>query len=153
MLYKKYRLYNDGIEIMIPSHLKETAYPAVQNSFASEDGRVIVNITRGGGDLTQDQLITRMNQYYKSFARDVHEFNCLRINKRQFLKDVFGELRYRSSMMGYQFYNIFILGIYGGRELIITMQCMQEEAAGNERIFDNIADSLRILKKGQDAED
>lgn len=151
MLYKKYRLYDEGIEIMIPSHLKESpSHMAVQNSFVSDDRRVIVNITRGGGDLGQEQLITRMNEYYKGFARDVHEFDCIRINKRQFLGDLFGELRYRSSMMGYQFYNIFILGIYGGRELIVTMQCMQEEAAGNERIFDNIADSLRILKKGED---
>lgn len=148
MLYKKYRLYDEGIEIMIPSHLRETSsHMAVQNSFVSDDNRVIVNVSRGGGSLTKEQLITRMNEYYKSFARDVHEFDCVRIRKRQSLDDIFGELRYRSKMMGYPFYNIFLLGIYEGRELIVTMQCMQEEAEGNERIFDNIADSLRILKK------
>lgn len=148
MLYKKHCLYNGGIEIMLPSYIKESeAYTLGQNSFTSENRRVVVNITRGGGDLTQEQLITRMNEYYRSFAKDVPEFECLQINKRHFLGDRFEELRYLSSMMGYKFYNVFILGIYGGRELIVTMQCMQEDAADNERIFDNIADSIRILKK------
>lgn len=154
MLYKKYRFYNDGIEIMIPSHFKESeSFVAVKNSFASDNRRVIVNIARGGGELTPEQLVTRMDEYYKGFTRDVLEFDCIAINKRQFLGDVFGELKYSSSMMGYQFYNVFLLGVYGGRELIVTMQCVQDEAADNERIFDNIADSIRILKKGQDAED
>lgn len=154
MLYKKYRFYNDGIEMMIPSHFKETAsFTTVQNSFISDNRRVVVNIARGGGSLTQEQLVTRMDAYYREFTRDVREFDCIARNQRQFLGDVFGELKYSSSMMGYSFYNVFILGIYGGRELIVTMQCVQEEAANNERIFDNIADSIRILKKGRDAED
>ena len=154
MLYKKYRFYNDGIEMMIPSHFKETAsFAAVQNSFTSDNRRVVVNVARGAGSLTQEQLVTRMDAYYKEFTRDVLEFDCIARNQRQFLGDVFGELKYSSSMMGYSFYNVVILGVYGGRELIITMQCVQEEAANNERIFDNIADSIRILKKGRDAED
>lgn len=154
MLYKKYRFYNDGIEMMIPSHFKETeSSAAVQNSFMSDNRRVVVNIARGAGSLTQEQLVTRMDAYYKEFTRDILEFDCIARSQRQFLGDVFDELKYSSSMMGYSFYNVFILGVYGGRELIVTMQCVQEEAANNERIFENIADSIRILKKGQDAED
>lgn len=154
MLYKKYRFYNDGIEMMIPSHFKETAsFAAAQNSFMSDNRRVVVNVTRGAGSLTKEQLVTRMDAYYEEFTRDVLEFDCIARNQRQFLGDVFDELKYSSSMMGYSFYNVFILGIYGGRELIVTMQCVQEEAANNEHIFDIIADSLRILKKGRDVED
>lgn len=154
MLYKKYRFYNDGIEMMIPSHFKKSvSFAAVQNSFMSENRRVVVNIARGAGNLTPDRLVTRMDAYYKEFTRDVLEFDCIARNQRQFLGDVFGELKYSSTMMGYLFYNVFILGIYGGRELIVTMQCVQEEAADNERIFENIADSIRILKKGRDVED
>ncbi len=154
MLYKKYRLYNEGIEVMIPSSLKRsTSRFAVQNSFVSDNGRIVVNIARGVSDLTQECLITRMDEYYRKFAKDVPSFDCLKIHKRQFLDDLFGEFRYRYDMMGYQFYNVFILGIYGGRELVVTMQCVQDEAQENERVFDNIADSIRILKKGRDMED
>ncbi|MCD8038247.1 MAG: hypothetical protein LUE96_04065 [Lachnospiraceae bacterium] len=153
MLYKKYRLYDEGIEIMIPSDLRESgAYTVLQNNFMSQNGRVVVTITKGGSRLPQEQLVARLNEYYQGFVRDVIGFECIRINKRQFLKDVFGELRYSSSMMGYQFYNVFILGIYEGNELIVTMQCMQEEAADNERVFDNIADSIRILKRDRNTE-
>lgn len=147
MLYKKYRFYNEGVEVMIPSCLKESAsYAMLQNSFISDNKRVIVNIARGGSDLTQEQLDARLEDYYRGFARDVLAFDCLKINKRQFLGDLFGELRYLSNMMGYGFYNVFILGIYGGRELIVTMQCMADEITDNERMFENIADSIRILK-------
>lgn len=154
MLYKKHRFFNDGIEMMLPSHFKEsTSFVAMQNSFMSDNKRVVVHIARGGTSLTQEQLVARMDAYYQEFTRASLEFNCIARNQRQFLGDVFGELKYSSSMMGYSFYNVFILGIYGGRELIITMQCVQEEAEGNARIFDTIADSIRILKRGKDAED
>ena len=100
MLYKKYRLYNEGIEVMIPSGLKRsTSRFAVQNSFVSDNGRIVVNIARGVSDLTQECLITRMDEYYRKFAKDVPSFDCLKIHKRQFLDDLFGEFRYRSGNM------------------------------------------------------
>lgn len=133
---------------MIPSHLKEaSAKIPVKNSFISDNNRIIVNVARGGSKLTREQLTSRLDEYYKRFSRDVCDFNCIRIKKRKFLDDTFGELCYSSKMMGYSFYNIFILGIYEDVELIVTMQCMLEDAAGNERIFDNIADSIRVIKK------
>lgn len=154
MLYEKHRFFNDGIEIMIPSHFKDAeSFTAVPNSFMSDNRRVIVSIMRGVSSLTQEQLTERMDAYCRRFARNVSEFDCVQINRRQFLGDSFGELKYRSMMTGYQFYNVFILGIYGERELIVTMQCTQAEEANNERIFEYIADSIRILKRGQDAED
>lgn len=152
MQYEKYRFYDDGVEVMIPSCLKEpTSQPALQNSFISDDKRVIVNVARGKDCFTQEQLETRMNEYCRGFAKDISQFKCLKIHKRQFLSDLFVDLRYSSSMMGYQFYNAFILGIYGDRELIVTMQCMQNDAADNERMFDVVADSIRIINKKQSA--
>jgi len=150
MQYETYRFYDGEVEMMIPSCLKQPiSWPVVQNSFVSDNKRVIVNITRGAGSLTQDQIGTRMNEYCRGFARDVQGYECLRVDKRQFLNDSYIDLRYLSNMMGYQFYNAFILGVYGGRELIVTMQCVRNEAAENEHIFDIIADSIRILKKNR----
>lgn len=151
MQYEKYRFYDDGVEMMIPSSLKKaTSKFAVQNSFVSDNKRVIVNVARGRDDMTQEQLETRMDAYCKRFAKDVPEFECLKICKRQFLGDLFMDLRYRSDMMGYPFYNVFILGVYGERELIVTMQCVQNEAADNERMFGIVADSIRIQKRERD---
>lgn len=148
MQYEKYRFYNDGVEMMIPSCLKEpTSRLFAQNSFVSDNKRVIVNVSRGADGLTQQLLETRLNEYCRGFAKDARKFECLRIDKRQFLDDLFVDLRYLSGMMGYQFYNAFVLGIYEGRELVVTMQCMQNETADNEHMFDFIADSIRILKK------
>lgn len=152
MQYEKYRFYNNGVEMLIPSCLKESASRfGVQNSFASDNNRVIVNVARGGAGLTQEQLEMRLETYCKGFAKDSSAFECLKVNKRQFLGDSFMDLRYFSDAMGYQFYNAFILGIYEDRELIVTMQCIRNEAAESEHIFDVIADSIRILKKGQSA--
>lgn len=151
MQYEKYRFYDDGVEMMIPSCLKKaTSKFVVQNSFVSDNKRVIVNIARGRDDMTQEQLETRMDAYCRTFAKDVPKFECLKIYKRQFLGDLFIDLRYRSDMMGYPFYNVFILGVYGARELIVTMQCVQNEVTDNKHMFDIVADSIRIQKREQD---
>ena len=148
--YEKYRFYDDGVEIMIPSCLKEpTSQFIVPNSFVSDNNRVVVNVARVKEVLRQEQLEARIDDYCKDFAKDASEFECLKIHKRQFLDDLFVDLRYLSDMRGYQFYNAFILGIYEGRELIVMMQCMQNEKTYNECMFDYIADSIRILKKNR----
>lgn len=148
--YEKYHFYNDGVEMMIPSCLKESISQfTVQNSFISDNKRVIVNVARGKDGLAREQLDARMDDYCKGFAKDVSEFERLKLHKRQFLDDSFVDLRYRSNIMGYLFYNAFILGIYESRELIVTMQCMQDEISDNEYMFDFIADSIRILKKNR----
>ena len=152
MQYEKYHFYDDGVEVMIPSCLKEpTSQFVIQNSFISDDKSMIVNVARGKDCFTQEQLEPRINEYCKGFAKDVSKFKCLKIHKRQFLNDLFVDLRYSFSMMGYSFYNAFILGIYGDRELIVTMQCMQNDTIDNERMFDIVADSIRILKREQSA--
>lgn len=152
MQYERYRFYDGGVEVMIPSCLKEsTSQFAIQNCFVSEDKKMIVNIARGKDGFVQEQLEMRMDEYCKEVAEGVSKFECLKTQKRQFLDDSFVDVRYLSNMMGYQFYNAFVLGIYGGRELIVTMQCVQNATTEDERIFDFIADSIRILKREQSA--
>lgn len=148
MLYKKYRLYDEGMEIMIPSHLKcADSFIPSQHSWMSEDRRTVINVTRGGADLLEMNLGLRLNEYYKKFSKDISSFECRHINKRRINGQTYGEMQYLSQMMGYCFFNIFLLGTYEGRELIITIQCIEYESKTNMHIFENISDSLRLLRR------
>ncbi|MBO5145570.1 MAG: hypothetical protein J6C19_08565 [Lachnospiraceae bacterium] len=155
MFYKKYRLYDEGMEIMIPSGFKPADYFGVsQYSWTAEDKRVVIHVARGGADLAADELNKRLNEYYKGFHRDITCFECTHIAKRSVSGQAFGEIRYLSHMMGYCFYNIFLLGSYEGRELIVTLQCLAHDRTANAHIFENISDSLRLLRRQEnDTED
>lgn len=148
MLYKKYRIFNDGMEIMIPSHLilADSFFP-LQHGWMTENRRVIINAARGMADLTEENLSLRLNEYYKKFSRDISDFECEHIRKRRINGQIYGEIRYLSQMTGYRFFNIFLLGAYEGREFIVTIQCIDNEAKANMHIFENISDSLRVLRK------
>ncbi|MBQ2258251.1 MAG: hypothetical protein II247_06230 [Lachnospiraceae bacterium] len=148
MLYKKYRLYDEGMEIMIPSHLKQAdSFIPSAHSWMSEDRRLVINVARGGADLPEMNLSLRLNEYYKKFSKDISNFECRHIKKRRINGQTYGEMQYLSQMMGYCFFNIFLLGAYEGRELIVTIQCIHYEAKANMHIFENISDSLRFLRK------
>ncbi|HBA50959.1 MAG TPA: hypothetical protein DCZ91_24815 [Lachnospiraceae bacterium] len=151
MLYKKYHLYDEGVEIMIPSDIKPAeSFLSSQNSWLSKDKKTVIHISRGGADLTEENLNNQLNEYYKGFHRDVCHFKCRHIIRRTINRRVFGEIQYTSCVTGYHFYNVFLLGGYQGRELVITIQCMENQWAPNEHIFENIIDSIRILKRQQD---
>lgn len=161
MLYKKYRLYDDGMEIMVPSHLhmlteeRHTSGQEVRMgdtfvsnyNWLSDDKRVVINVTSGGKEVTQEKLLLRLQEYYDGFKSRVREFECLKVTKRRINGYDYGELQYRSEMMGYAFFTIFILGNYDGREIILTQQCMERDKKAFMPIFMNISESLRILKK------
>ena len=53
---------------------------------------------------------------------------------------------YTSDMMGYRFYNVFMLGALEGRELVLTLQCMDKDVKSHLHIFEIISDSIRILR-------
>lgn len=151
MLYKKYHLYDEGVEIMIPSDIRPSeSFLASQNSWLSKDKKTVIHISRGGADLTEENLNSQLNEYYKGFCRDVRHFQCRHIKRRMINRNVFGEIQYTSRVTGYPFYNVFLLGSYQGRELVITIQCMEHQWTPNEHIFENIIDSIRILKRQQD---
>lgn len=160
MLYKKYRLYQDGMEIMVPSHLHMLTEERhisgeevrmgdtfVSNyNWLSDDRRVVINVT-GGNEIVQDNLLLRLQEYYDSFKVQVTEFECLKVTKRKINGYDYGELQYSSQMMGYEFFTIFILGSYEGREIILTQQCMERDRKKWMPIFTNISESLRIMKR------
>ena len=161
MLYKKYVLYKEGMEIMVPSHLhmltqenhiagKEARMGDRMLSnynWISDDRRVVINVTSGGNELTKENLLLRLQDYYTGFQNNVVEFACLKVTKRWINGYDYGELQYRSEMMGYAFFNIFILGVYEGKEIILTLQCMERDQKAWLPIFMNVSDSLRILRK------
>ena len=148
MLYKKYRLYDEGMEIMIPSHLKlADSFIPSQYSWMSENRRLVINVARGGADLPEMDMSLRLNEYYKKFSKDISNFECRHIKKRMINRHTYGEMQYFSQVTGYNFFNIFLLGTYEGRELIVTIQCIDYEAKANMHIFENITDSLRFLRK------
>lgn len=145
MLYKRYRLYDGQMEIMVPSELKLTASLAPsQYNWVSADKKRLVNVTKGGSSMGAEELMLRMNEYYKRFSKDVSGFLCGRIKKRQINGQAYGEMHYASSMMGYHFDNIFLIGNCAQRELIVTVQCM-EDMPKYMHIFENVMDSLRLL--------
>ncbi len=151
MLYKKYRLYDEGIEIMIPSDIRPSdSFVPSHNCWLSKDRRTVINVTRGAADLTEENLSIRLNEYYKSFCKDIGQFECLNITKRVINRRTYGEIQYLSHVTGYCFYNIFLLGNYRKREFIVTIQCMESDRAANVHIFENISDSIRILRKQEE---
>lgn len=154
MLYTQYRLYNNEVEIIIPSDIKPAdSFVPSQNSWMSKDKKTVINVTRGGADLTDENLNNRLNEYCKGFRRNSSYFDCRKISRRTINRRTYGEIQYVSHVTGYSFYNIFLLGSYRGKELIVTIQCMESSQAANARIFEIISDSIRILRKQEEGTD
>lgn len=152
LFYTKYRLFDEGIEIMIPSDMKPAnAFASSQNCWLSKDKKTVINVTRGGEDLTEQNLNNRLNEYYKHFCKDISHFQCEKISRRTINRRIYGEIQYLSHMMGYCFYNIFLLGSYMERELVVTIQCMESSRTAYAHIFENISDSIRVLKRQEEA--
>lgn len=151
MHYTHYRLYDDGVEIMIPSGLKpaESFVPS-QNSWISKDKKTVINVTRGAKDLTDESLSNRLDEYYKGFCKNISHFDCKKVSRRTINRRLYGEIQYLSHVTGYPFYNMFLLGNYGGRELVVTIQCTESSRTANAHIFEIIAESIRILRKREE---
>lgn len=162
MLYKKYPLYDGEMEIMLPSDLhmitdekKDGMYEnqtirlgdtrLSQYTWISEDRRVVVTVTKGGSDMLESELVMRMQDYYSKYKHDVPDFKCHSIVRRRINGHEYGQMRYSSEMMSYGFYNVFVLGTFHDREMIMTLQCMESERKTQEHIFSNITDSIKIL--------
>jgi hypothetical protein len=147
MFYSKYYLYDGGVEIMVPSYIKETAAMlSAQYLWATDDRKIRINITWGSADLEKNGIECRLSEYYHKFNKDINGFKCRYIKKRSIYTRPYGEIRYLSKMMGYDLFNMFLLGTYDGRELMLTIQCIAQDSDCNMRIFENIADSLKITK-------
>lgn len=149
MFYKKYQLYDDKLEIMLPANLNETkGFFTTQHTWVSDDKKIVVNISKNGTELDKSQILFRMDDYYKGFERDILQFECIKIKKTEINFQPYGEMAYFSDMMGYQFYNIFLLGCFENKEIVVTLQCMSKDIKNMEHVFGNIIDSLRIKNSG-----
>lgn len=148
MLYKKYEIYDGAMEIMVPSCLKmvQERFVAGYNWF-SDDRRMAVNVARGSDDLNDERLYLRLGEYYKRFSANMTGFKCGRISKREIGGRSYGEMRYSTEVAGYSFYNVFMLGRLGARELVINLQGVDSAGCGIRHIFDNISASVRIFDK------
>jgi hypothetical protein len=141
-------MYDDSMEIMVPSHLQYSNGMLVsQYTWLSDDKKTVINVSKGAADLLEGDIDIRLNEYYKGFCGSIKNFECDSVKKRVINGRMYGELQYTSCMMGYLFFNIFMIGSYEGHELIFSIQCMESERKDNIHIFENISDSLRILKK------
>lgn len=148
MFYKKYFLYNDRIEVMLPSNLKMAdSLLLSQHYWFSEDKKIAVNITRGGS--SDSELSTRLSEYYKEFVDNISRFDCSHIAKREINERSYGEMRYTSFMMGYHFFNYFLLGSFMERELLMMIQYMDNDINEYKHVFENILDSLKIIENGR----
>jgi hypothetical protein len=148
MFYSVYEMYDEGMQIMIPSHLKQTkSLLASQYTWSSDDKKTLINVTRGHTDLEEDNLESRLDEYCRRFSKSVKGFDCKCVKKRSIQLRPYMELRYRSKMARYEFFNIFLLGIYEGRELIVTIQYLEDDSDYDVYVFENIEDSIRVNKK------
>lgn len=147
LFYEQYRLFDEGIEIRIPSEIEPAnSFVPSQHSWLSKDKKTVINVARGGEDLTEQNLNNRLNEYYKRFYKEINCFACEKISTRMINKRAYGEIQYLSRMTGYCFYNIFLLGSYMERELVVTIQCMESRRAAYAHIFEHISDSIRVLR-------
>jgi len=145
VFYKIYSLYEKGVEIMIPSDLKFTdKFIPSQYYWISDDHQVVISVARGSAVSESKELGVRLNAYYKGFQRDITRFACSHIAKREINGQFYGEIQYTSSMMGYSFYNRFLLGSYENRELIVTLQYTGQDTEENRHVYENVFDSLKL---------
>lgn len=161
MLYKKYPLYNELMEIMIPTTLELAQEPKKKNSnisrlgdflftqytWLSKDRKVVVNITKGSPLVDETELIARLQDYYSVYKRDITKFECKNISLIDINGKKYGQMIYTSEMMGYIFYTVFVVGNFQNGELIVSLQCIETEIDTYEHVFSNIIDSLRICNK------
>ena len=153
MRYKMYALFEGKMEVMIPSQLQQQnnmkGLDLCQYAWASTDGKIMVNVTKGALDLKEKELPKRLQDYYMGYIRDVQGFHCHHIRRRSINGYDYAELQYQSEMMGYVFYHVLILGVFQDSELIMSLQCMDADRKELEHVFSNIADSIQIRKNRQ----
>jgi hypothetical protein len=138
-------MYDKGMEIMVPSQLKTAdAVLSSQYLWTSEDKRLLISVVKGSADLQESGIDERLDSYLGRLGKDITGFEKISIKKLRMHGKTYGEIRYHSHMI-YDYFNMFILGIYNGREIICTIQCLEEYAKKNLHIFEYILDSIRII--------
>ena len=99
---------------------------------------------RGGNNVDDDNLTMRLQSYFSGFQHNVSDFECVCINKKNVNGNWYGEIQYISDMLGYRFFNDFIVGEFQGSEIIITQQCFEPEKKMYTPVFENVFNSIKI---------
>lgn len=147
MLYKKHQLFDNEIEIMLPSKFVRQDDLFRENLWVSEDRRVVISITRGIKEVSEKELILRLQDYYLEYSQSVHGFKCMHIKKRVISGYEYAEMYYRSENLGYVIENVILLGSYRESELFMTFQCGQSDAKEYLHVFENVMDSITMIRK------
>lgn len=150
MLYKKYQLYENKIEIMIPSDYayNEDLLSLSDNSWRSKDKSVSIDVNltkiKKGVDT---ELSMRLQDYYLGYKKNLDSFDCKKVSKRKIYDNSFGEINYTADVMGYSFYNSQMITILEDKELTVSIQCLNEKKQDFDHIFNIIKESVKVQKK------
>lgn len=147
MLYKKHQLFDNEIEIMLPSKFVRQEDLFRENLWLSEDRRVVISITRGIKEVSEKELILRLQDYYLEYSQSVPGFQCIHIQKRIIQNNEYAEMYYRSENLGYVIENVILLGSFRDSELFMAFQCGQEDAKEYLHVFENVMDSITLIRK------
>lgn len=113
-------------------------------TWISPEHDVVVSVTRGSQSLTEDEIGTRIQEYYSIYNEEMVRFDVQELSRVQIHGNRLGMLKYKAEMMNYKLYNEFILGSYKGKELVVVLQCMAADRKDKEDIMDSIVGSLII---------
>lgn len=148
MLYKKYYLYDNRIEIMLPSDYEQNnkSFYFSDYNWVSPDGKAVidVNIIENNGN---EKLIYVLQDYYLEYKRLLEDFSCRHIIMRKIYEEEFGEIKYYSLQYGYRAYSCLNLAILEDKLVTISISCFEEELESFDHIFSNIMDSVRIKRE------
>lgn len=144
MLYKKYELYENEVEIMIPTTLFQTKDMFRDYLWVSKDKKIMISLTQSINEMQEEQLLMRLQDYYLEYQSATKGFKCVYIKKHVIKRREFGEMHYESEVMGYIIQNIVVLGVFRNQEFVLTLQCGDSDKEETLHIFSNIIESLRI---------
>lgn len=143
MLYKKYSLYNNKIEIMLPSAFQMNG----QYSWCSNTQTVRVDVCMRA-KLNQEQSMSlRLQEYYLFYKSHMEGFACKHIIKKQIWGREYGEMIYSSKQLGYGFFHVLLIGELEDEEVLLSLQCLEKEKTEMEHVFSIITDSVRMNTK------
>lgn len=154
MLYTKYELYEDEVEIMIPNNLSETTDMFRDYMWVSDDKKIVITLTKSLNQMDENELLMRLQDYYLEYQSAVNGFRCIYIRKHEIHHRDYGEMHYESDVMGYVIQNFILLGVFENQEFVLTLQCGETNKEEQLHIFSNVIESLKVRdRKEKDHED
>ena len=140
MLYKKYSLKDNKIELMLPSDFERVD----QYAWCSKSQTVRVDFSMRDGLKQEQSTSIRLQEHYLFYKNHMEGFACRHIIKKQIWGREFGEMMYSSKQLGYGFFHVLLIGELEGEEILLSLQCLEKEKTEMEQVFSVITDSVRM---------